>query len=234
MSAPPKVTFSQSRSWLWGRQRSTYSAAFPCSESDLSRVIHAFMKHVVPEVMDPTSGALRHNIKGRTPSERLINALPSPLRDETFCVGGLIARAVVGEEFLWEEFALSSLSNFKEFCGDTEILFSAEPARTSNIPSWLPTRLIGAAAPLRPRFFRFGIEHFRTLRSFASISAIPEVTESFFVDCSDSLLLLRVTIESKKRITSRQLDDIPCVLLGSEVLSKIMGWSFASDMKSRL
>jgi hypothetical protein len=192
------------------------------------------MQFVVPEVVDERSGELQENIKGRSPSDRLIPELPAPLRDETFCVGGRVARETAKEGFLWEDFTISCLSDFKNFAGDTSIVYTGESVKSTSLPSWLPTRLIGAVAPLHPRYFRFAVEHFRTVRSFASVNAMPEVTESFLLDCSERQLSLRLTIESKKRLTSDAIASTPCVVASSKLLSRIFGWNFVDDLTARI
>jgi hypothetical protein len=62
---------------------------------------------------------------------------------------------------------------------------------------------------------------------------MPEVTESLIVDCSESLLSLRITIESRKQISPELLDSVPCLSSSSRMLSRIFGWNFYEDLKSR-
>lgn len=234
MAPTTKTSCSVHRHWLFGRYTTTYETSLQSDPISLSRVINSFVQLIVPIVYEATTHSHPADLKGRDAGEWLIPELPQPLQDEVVRIGGSVARGENKDTFEWEPFDVSYSSHFEGFSDSGSILYSVRTHRSTSLPSWLPIRLIGAAAPIQPSFFRFGIEHFRPVRTFASLGSAPQVTESLLIDCSESTLALRIVIESRTPVSQELVESTPCFKTSSQVLASIYGCDVVKDLLMRV
>jgi hypothetical protein len=233
-----KATSSSScsvqRQWLLGRYTTTYDVALHSDLISLSRVINGFVQIILPIIYNPSTHTHPSDIKGRDSGECLLPELPQPLQDEVLRVGGRIARGDDVSDFEWEPFDVACSSHFEGFNDSGSILYSVRNNRSHTVPAWLPLRLLGAAAPVQPTFFRFGCEHFRPVRTFASLGAAPQVTESLLVDCNENACAVRIVIESRRPVSRELLDSTPCIKPSSHLLTSIYGFDIMKDFLERV
>jgi hypothetical protein len=228
-------TCSVRRSWVFGRYTTTYSCRLPSSQVLLSEVIHAAVQLLLPQLFTnqketATTDQLLVDMKGRDAAEWLLPGLPPPHNDEVLRVGGLIAQDDQGEGFVWDPFDITCTAAFKGFGDAGDILYAGNVMRTPNVPTWLPLRLIGAAAPIRPTYLRFALEHFRPVRTFASLGMSPQVTETLLMDCNEVTLAMQVTIESKEPVSQSLLHSVPCLQASSGLINSLWGLNLIQDL----
>jgi hypothetical protein len=65
------------------------------------------------------------------------------------------------------------------------------------------------AAPIKPRFFRYGLEHFKSLFTFACLGYAPQVTTSLLIDCVVDTLAFKLTHDYKKAAESNPFELLP-------------------------
>lgn len=224
---------SVKRQWLFGRYTTTYDVSLRSDLISLSRVINGFVQIILPIIYNPSTQTHPSDIKGREAGDRLLTELPQPLQDEVLRVGGRIAGGNDIRDFEWEPFDVACLSHFEGFTDSGSILYSVRTNRSHTVPAWLPLRLLGAAAPIQPTFFRFGCKHFRAVRTFASLGAAPQVTESLLIDCNESACAVRIVIESRKPVSRELLDSTPCIKPSAHVLTSIYGYDVINDLLAR-
>ena len=106
--------------------------------------------------------------------------------------------------------------------------------RAGGIPSWLPSRLLGMAAPIKPRFFRFGLEHFKSVLTFASLGYAPQVTASFLLDCITDTLALKITHEFKKDAEADPFAYIPAYQSLARVIQSATGQDVRAEFYREL
>jgi hypothetical protein len=234
MTTATSSSFSVRRQWLFGRYATTYEVSLHSDLISLSKVINGFVQLILPIIYSPSTHSHPSDIKGRDSAECLLPELPQPLQDEVLRVGGRIAGGDNIINFDWEPFDISCSSHFEGFSDSGGILYSARTNRSHTIPSWLPLRLIGAAAPIQPTFFRFGCEHFRPVRTFASLGSAPQVTESLLIDCSESACAVRIIIESRNPVSRELLDSTPCIKPSTHLLASIYGYDIMKDILQRV
>jgi hypothetical protein len=209
------------KNWILGGYSACYEASAPLTQEALSDIIDGYIRTVLPSAITGQSAVEVTDFKGRDPRDELLPGLPSAQSDEIFRVGGVCAVEECDSSFEWEPFDISYNSVFQRFEGDHHIVHSLETQRSGSLPPWLPIRFLGSAAPIRPTYFRFGLEHFRSRLSFASIGYNPEVTESLLLDISRGELRLRVNIESRKRYPEDPFESLPALLVAAQVLKQV-------------
>lgn len=234
MAETTSSSCSVKRQWLFGRYTTTYDISLHSNLISLSRVINEFVQIILPIIYNPSTQTHPSDIKGRNAGECLLAELPPPIQDEVLRVGGRIAGGNDIRDFEWEPFDVACSSHFEGFNDSGSILYSARTNRSHTVPAWLPLRLLGAAAPIHPTFFRFGCEHFRSVRTFASLGATPQVTESLLVDCNESSCSVRIVIESKNPVSRELLESTPCIKPSAHVLASIYGFDFMKDILERV
>jgi hypothetical protein len=175
------------------------------------------------------TGAELVDFKGRNHLDEVLPGLPAAHKDELFRVGGECAIHEEPEGFAWDHFDLCCYSPFTRFEGAHHIVHSLEIHRTGALPSWLAPRLLGCAAPIKLRYFRFGLEHFRTRRTFASLGYTPQITESLLLDCCSNTLSLRMTVESDSRKAENPFDRVTQLGLFAKVLRQTSGIDIEGD-----
>jgi hypothetical protein len=233
MATATSSSCSVNRQWLFGRYTTTYDVSLHSDQIALSRVIHGFVQLILPIIYEGTTQSHPLNIKGRDAGECLLNGLPPPLPDEVLRVGGKIGSGEQRDTIEWEPFELSCSSHFEGFSDNGSISYSVRTNRSQTLPAWLPLRLIGAAAPIEPTFFRFSCQHFRPVRTFASLGSSPQVTESLLLDCSEEALSVRIVIESRKPVSEELLQSTPCLKPSAQLLTSIYGFDLYKDLLTR-
>jgi hypothetical protein len=228
----PNLTLA--KNWILGERSLTYEATLSLAPGALSEIVDGAVRHIAPVLTQPSHHQEMVDLKGRDPHDTLLPGIATPHSDEVFRIGGLCAVAERGSEFEWEPFEVTYLSPFKRFEGSHHIVHTLEVERAGALPSWLPTRLLGVAAPIKPRFFRLGIEHFRSILSFASIGYTPEVKESLLIDCVDNTLALKLTAEFKRWEESNPFQSISHYNTLSETLLRATGFNLRDDFEKRL
>lgn len=206
------------KNWIFGGYSCTFSSATQLSDAGLCDLVDGCLRTLFPALCPEKPGTEIVDFKGRNQADELLPGLPPAHKDELFRVGGECAVEEQKEEFAWEHFDLCCYSPFARFEGTHHIVHSLEIQRTGALPSWLAPRLLGYAAPIRLRYFRFGLEHFRSKRTFASLGYTPQTTESLLVDCDSSTLKLRLTVESDSREVENPFERVPLLGLFAEVV----------------
>jgi hypothetical protein len=181
------------------------------------------MRTLLPALCPSPSATELVDFKGRHPLDVLIPGLPQAQKDELFRVGGMCAVEEAQAGFVWDSFDLCCYSPFSRFQGAHHIVHSLELVRSGSLPPWLPARLIGSAAPIEIRYFRFGLEHFRSVRTFASLGYTPQVAESLLIDYNSNTLRIRLSIESNTRRIEDPFDKVPTFRCASELIRQASG-----------
>lgn len=227
-------TLTPSRNWILGERSLTYENTIPLEVGALSDLIDGVLRLLVPSLQRSAHQNELLDFKGRDPQSTLLPGLPAPHTTEILRIGGECAVAERGPEYEWEPFEVAFHSPFKRFEGAHHIVHSLEVERSGALPPWLPTRLIGIAAPIKPRFFRLGVEHFKSVLSFASLGYTPQVRESLLIDCVGGSIAIRLVAEYKRKgdenpfTTSAHYQNI------SEILHTSSGFNLRADFERLL
>jgi hypothetical protein len=186
-------TFSLQRNWILGGFTAEQSYARALSPIQLSDVIDTTLRALHDHL--PSVEAL--DFKGRNHHDTLLQGIPGEAEGEVFRIGGEIATGHTPTNFEWSHFEASCHSQFKEFQGNHHIAHAVKHYHTATVPDWLPWRLLGAAAPIRPRYFRLGLERFQSRFTLASLGYLPQVTDSLLLDATDSTIVIKLVIERR-------------------------------------
>jgi hypothetical protein len=192
----PSATIS--KNWILGLRSVEFEATYVLPVGGLSSVIDGCVRLLDSQLAGNEAAREMQDFKGRDPQESLIPGIAAPKTDELLRVGGSIAVAERGGAFEWEPFEAVCYTPFARFEGSHHIVFSVQSERSQALPSWLPIRLLGSAAPIRPTFFRYGLQHFRSRMTFASLGYTPQVTESVLIDSVSDALTIKITCELKR------------------------------------
>jgi hypothetical protein len=196
MFKPTTIHFELHRNWLVGGYSSEFSVTFDLKQYLVSRVLDLVTRTLKAHLCPATDFCELRNIKGRDPHEvPLIGGAPTLSGEEILCVGGNIATGSDGSGFVWDPFHYSFHSRFDRFEGSRTIVHSVHTQRAATVPEWLPWWLLGAAAPIEPRYFRLGLEFFTSRFVLTRLSFTPVVTDTFLIDCVDTTLSLKLRTE---------------------------------------
>ena len=217
-------TIHRSRNWLLGGYGLEYSEQRDLSVGALADLIDGLLREVLPTIVSQHNQSEVTDLKGRNAQDALLPGIGPSAHDELFRLGGLAPLRGSGEGIEFEPFEVSLLSPFKRFEGSSHIVHEIEQHRAGPLPPWLPLRLLGYAAPLRPTFMRFGLERFRSVLSFASLGYAPQVTDSNLIDCVKGRLAVQVLSERNRDFSFNPFDQIPSFRAISELLRSIMGF----------
>ena len=198
-----------SKNWILGVRSVEFETSVALKVGQLSDIIDGCLRVVTPSLYDQKTCPELRDIKGRNPHDALLPGIATAKTDELFRVGGVSAVDKGASDFSWEPFEVVCYSPFDRFEGAHHIVHKTQVERSGGLPSWLPTRLFGMAAPIKPRFFRFGLEHFRSILTFASLGYAPQVTASLLLDCITDTLALKITHEFKKGSEADPFASIP-------------------------
>ncbi len=227
-------TVNVSKNWILGGRELEFEGIVPLGSGALSDIIDGCLREVTPLVRQRPDSKDLLDFKGRDPHDTLLPGIATARTDELFRVGGIVAVGEKGSDFEWEPFEVSCYSPFNRFEGTHHIVHGTEIERAGSLPSWLPTQLIGMAAPIKPRFFRYGLERFKSVLSFASLGYAPQVTTSLLIDCVADTLAFKVTHEFKKPVESNPFDLIPAYRALSSVINAATGTDLHADLSAKL
>jgi hypothetical protein len=227
-------TLKLSRNWILGGREIEFEGTVPLASGALSEIIDGCLREVNPLILQGAQTKELLDIKGRDPHETLLPGIAPPRIDELFRVGGVVGIEKKGDDFEWEPFEVVCFSPFKRFEGTHHIIHDTEIERAGSLPAWLPTHLIGMAAPIKPRFFRYGLEHFRSLLSFASLGYAPQVTTTLLIDCVADILAFKVTHEYKNPADSNPFELIPAYRAVSSVINAATGTNLHAELSTKL
>ncbi len=229
-----KSTLNLKRNWLLGGFFAEYGLSLPLEDGALSDITSAFLEQVVPLATTPEKLSTMLDLKGRNPQDLLLTDLPVPIEDELFLFGGEIATDFDGSDFVWSPFTASGGSRFASFEGAHHITHSLQVLRSREIPDWLPTALLGRSIPIVPRFFRFGVEHFRSNFISAALGYTPSVTESFLMDASTHRVIVRLVIDSQFSRNYDSFFSVPILKLAAAAFNRALGADIEGDFTRQL
>ena len=212
-----------SKNWLLGTRSLQFETSIPLQPGELSDIIDGCLRIVTPSLHDTNNSGELKDFKGRNTHDALLPGIATPKTDELFRIGGVSAVAKGKSDFDWDPFEVVCYSPFNRFEGTHHIVHTTHVERAGGIPSWLPSRLLGMAAPIKPRFFRFGLEHFKSVLTFASLGYAPQVTASFLLDCITDTLALKITHEFKKDAEADPFAYIPAYQSLARVIQSATG-----------
>lgn len=139
-----------------------------------------------------------------------------------------------GDDFSWEPYEVVGYSPFTRFEGAHHIIHNLQIERSGSVPSWLPTRLLGCAAPIKPKFFRYGLEHYRSVLTFMSLGYAPLVRESLLADCVADTLVVRIANDFRKRGEANIFEHVPAYAAIGEILERATGFGVRRDFEAAL
>ena len=224
----------RSRSWILGGFGFEFSDERTLSAGALSDLADGFLRQTLPILLNSHGNSSLLNLKGRNAQDALLPGIGHPAHDELFRLGGTIPVQHDRPELAFEPFEVSLLSPFSRFEGSHGIVHELEQHRAGPIPSWLPLRLMGYVAPVRPSFLRIGLERFRSLIGFASLGYAPQVTDSLLIDCVDGKFALRLVTERNKTRDVNPFAEIPAFRAIAEVVRSALGYDLSSDLAAAL
>jgi hypothetical protein len=223
-----------SRNWILGGYNLEFEATYALRVGDLSDLIDGFLRTLGPLLKDGGDSDELKDFKGRDPNDLLLPGIAAPQTSELFRVGGVCAVEKSGDDFTWDPFEVVGYSPFKRFEGSHHIIHELQTERAGSLPAWLPTRLIGFAAPIKPKFFRYGLEHFESVLTFMSLGYSPQVKESFLLDCVTDTLVVRIKHEFRKRNEANLFERLRAYGVIGEILEKATGLSVRRDFEAAL
>jgi hypothetical protein len=211
-------SLSLEKNRVLGGYSAAYEASTSISDEALSDLVDGCLRMLVPSVTSDHKSREFIDYKGRNPNDQLLAGLPGAKKDEVFRLGGSCAVEQKGDSFEWEPFEVCCYSSFSRFEGVHHIVHALETHRAGSIPAWIPERFLGFAAPIRPRYFRVGLEHFCSRRTFFSLGFNPEVNESLILDSSEGSLHVRVSVESPSRRPEKLFAKAPALKLAAQII----------------
>jgi hypothetical protein len=90
------------------------------------------------------------------------------------------------------------------------------------------------AAPIKPRFFRYGLERFKSMLTFASLGYAPQVTTTILIDSVADTLAFRLTHEFKKPAEANPFVVIPAYRSLANVLKSATSYDIVEDFTTKL
>lgn len=227
-------TLTISKNWLLGGRNLEFEGSIALRPGALSNLIDGCLREVTPLVRQGASSHEMIDLKGRDPHDTLLPGIANPRSDELFRIGGVVAVGEKGSDFEWEPFEVVCYSPFNRFEGSHHIIHGIETERAGSLPSWLPTSLIGMAAPIKPRFFRYGLERFKSMLTFASLGYAPQVTTSLLVDCVADTLAFKLTHEFKQARDANPFETIPAYRSLASVLTAATSTDIMNELQTKL
>lgn len=223
-----------SKNWILGVRSVEFETSIALKVGQLSDIIDGCLRIVSPSLHEGRSSSELRDYKGRNPHDALLPGIATPKTDELFRIGGVSAVDKGASDFSWEPFEVVCYSPFNRFEGAHHIVHNTQVERAGGIPSWLPTRLLGMAAPIKPRFFRFGLEHFKSVLTFASLGYAPQVTASLLLDCITDTLALKITHEFKTGSEGDPFAYIPAYQTLATVVKAATGEDIRAEFQQQL
>jgi hypothetical protein len=90
------------------------------------------------------------------------------------------------------------------------------------------------SAPIKPRFFRYGLERFKSMFTFASLGYAPQVTTTLLIDCVADTLAFKVSHECKRATDSNPFETIPAYQSLAHVLQDATSTDLLNDFQTKL
>jgi len=223
-----------SKNWILGGRSLEFEGTIALRAGALSDIIDGCLQEVTPLIRQTPDSKELFDVKGRDPHDTLLPGIATARTDELFRIGGVVAIGEKGSEFEWEPFEVSCYSPFSRFEGTHHIIHETTIERAGSLPSWLPIRLVGMAAPIKPRFFRYGLEHFKSRLTFASLGYAPQVTTTVLIDCVADTLAFKVTHEFRKATEANPFEAIPAYRSIAGVLKAATSSDILNDFQTKL
>ena len=223
-----------SKNWILGDRTLEFESAYTLKSGAMSDLIDGALRTLNSMLYGDSSSHELRDFKGRNPHDTLLPGIATPRTDELFRIGGMVAVEEAGTDFAWEPFEVVCYSPFARFEGTHHIVHSTHVEQSGSLPSWLPTRLLGCAAPIKPRFFRYGLEHFSSILTFASLGYAPQVRESVLLDCVGDTLVVKVTSEYKRGKEPNPFAWIPAYSTLSDIIELATGKSPKEELQREL
>lgn len=248
MPNPPTINFELDRNWILGGYSAGFLLRCELSPRRVSEALDLVARTVTAHLCTETGFGELRNIKGRDPHEApLLGGAPIPSGEELLTIGGSIATGAAPHDsynnhgrvrdFIWEPFNYSCYSRFDRFEGSRTIIHSVQTQSAATVPPWLPWWLLGAAAPIEPRYFRLGLEFFSSRFVITRLSFTPIVTDTFLIDCVDTTLALKLKTEQPYWKPCNPFEKIALLRVLSEGFEKITGLAlptlFANELAKR-
>lgn len=227
---PIKRNFSLKRNWILGGFTVEQSYARSVTAIELSDLIDGVLNSAYQHLSSPQT----IDYKGRNHHDTLLSGIPGEAEGEIFRVGGAIATGHSTTDFEWSPFEASCHSQFKEFQGNHHITHSINHHHSSSVPDWLPWRLLGAAAPIRPRYFRLGLERFQSRFTWASCGYLPQVTDSLLIDATDSAVMIKLVIERRAWKPTEPFTEFPPFASIAVALRQSLSYDIAAHFQEGL
>lgn len=220
----------QKKRWLpWG-YTTVFEGTYDLSSAQFSKIIDQGLTVLKRDFFNASEHT---NLKGQDSGESgLLPKAPSASGEEILALTGEIAIDSQAKDFKWVPFGLSACSNFNRFEGVSDIIHTHALSKTPSLPDWLPWELLGTGAPIKPHFFRIGIDHYTSTFTLLQLGFIPTVTHSLRIEANESSLICRVTFESRRKLNSAPLSKIPIFSALVSAIGSIDGLPLLSDIGS--
>lgn len=222
------------KNWIFGGYTSVFECTAEISNGDFSDLVDGCLRKTLPNLFTSSNTTELIDFKGRNPQDELLPGLPTASKDELFRVGGSCALQEIDGDFIWDDFDLCCYSPFARFDGTHHVVHSIENQRTGSLPHWLPARLIGCAVPITLSYFRLGLEHYRSKRSFISLGYNPQVSESILIDCDAGKLRIRITIDSQRRVIEDPFEGLAPLKMIADILTRTASIDIQREYMSAL
>ena len=228
------ATAKVSKNWLLGTRTIEFETSYALPIGGLSSLIDGCLRRLGPKLAHDLHHDELIDCKGRNPQDLILPGISPPRTDELFRIGGSIAVAETKGTFAWEPFEAVCYSPFTRFEGTHHIVFNTTTEKAGALPSWLPARLLGSAAPIKPTFFRYGLEHFRSRLTFASLGYSPQVTESMLIDSVSDSLTIRMTCEVTRAASNDPFSENDPYITLCSILKEATGHDLLADFRSHV
>jgi hypothetical protein len=197
----------QKKRWLPLGYTTTFEGQYDISSIQLSELIERCSAILSKDIL---RSATLVNLKGHDPGETpLLEQSHPPTNSDILTIAGDIATKEAPNDFLWEPFRISVTSEFDRFEGARDIIHSHTLSRSKSVPSWLPWKLLGTAAPIRPDYLRIGLDHYTSPFTLLRLGFIPTVTSSLRLEANESTLKCKLSFESRFKLHKIPLASIP-------------------------
>lgn len=218
----PITSYSLKKNWIFPGYQLSYRSTLSIDTTALTNVAANLLREIYPQLVNPTTGAVIRNFKGRTPNDRILTHLPPCTEHELALCTGLIAKPVEEDEdeaqgeqenqekeIDWEPFTAFAHTKFKEFVGNNDIDYSLLLQLSKYFDQTIPYRAIPEAPTIQLKQFRFGIEHFQPTLGRLFYGYTPAVEETFIIDADENTLAFELRVDGSTREITNPLLSVP-------------------------
>lgn len=226
------LTYSQQRTWFPRGYITTLIAEYEITSSQFSVLIDACLTYLAQEIV---SEEALINLKGCDQGEHAL--LPDALQPslgELCLLTGRIATQLSTPDSTWAPFSVSTTSLFERFEGSSTIIHSHNTHQSRSIPSWFPWRLLGAAAPILPHFFRLALDHYSSKFAWLRLGFMPVVTDSLRLEATESILKLKLVFETPYKPILNPLGGLPVFHSIVSAISQNVAIPLTNDIASKV